>query len=409
VAKVIVVGGGASGLVAAIYAARNKNEVILLEKNDSVGKKILITGNGKCNYWNKDQDIIHYHSNNSELLNNIINEENKNKILKFFDEIGLIPSIKNGYYYPYSNQAISVKSSLLLEATLCGVKIIYNACVKNIVKKDDEFIITCDENIYKSSKVIIATGSFSAPKTGSTGDGYLFSKNFNHTIIPVLPSLVKLEGNDNFYKKWNGIRTIAKISLYENGYLKKEEEGELQLTDKGISGICVFNLSGLVMKGINNKKHEEIHINFVPFLKNYNVDDFIKWVDLRNEFLKNRQIDQLFEGFINYKLVYLFLELLHISPKSNWHDLNSNSKLLLAKMFLEFKIEVTKMSSYENSQVCSGGVSISEINLKTMESLKVKGLYLVGELVDVDGDCGGYNLSFAFISGMLAGDSIDKN
>jgi hypothetical protein len=256
--------------------------------------------------------------------------------------------------------------------------------------------------------VIIATGSKSAPKTGSTGDGYQFSKNFNHTIITVLPSLVKLNGSDSFYKKWNGIRTHAKLSLYEDKTFVKEEEGELQLTDSGISGICVFNLSGMALRGLHNHKKEEIQINFVPFFKG-NEKEFVTWLDKRNKDLSGRNIDELFEGFINYKLVYLFLEILHISPKLSWNKLNNTEKEKIAKMFLDFKFTIKNNSTFESSQVCSGGVSLKEINLATMESLKVKGLYLVGEVLDVDGDCGGYNLGFAFISGMLAGDSIDKN
>jgi hypothetical protein len=407
-AKVIVIGGGASGLTSSIYAARGKNEVILLEKNNAVGKKIFITGNGKCNYWNEDQDIKHYHSSTQELVSSIITEDNQKKILKFFDDIGIIPYIKNGYYYPYSNQAVSMKSSLHNEAVQSGVEIIYNENVLNISKVNDEFLITTENNKYKCDKVIIATGSKSAPKTGSTGDGYLFSKNFNHTIIPVLPSLVKLNGSDSFYKKWNGIRTHAKLSLYEDKTFVKEEEGELQLTDSGISGICVFNLSGMALRGLHNHKKEEIQINFVPFFKG-DEKEFVTWLDKRNKDLSGRNIDELFEGFINYKLVYLFLEILHISPKLSWNKLNNTEKVHIAKMFLDFKFTVKNNSTFESSQVCSGGVSLKEINLETMESLKVKGLYLVGEVVDVDGDCGGYNLGFAFISGMLAGDSIDKN
>jgi hypothetical protein len=405
--KVIVIGGGASGLSAAISASRKGHEVILLEKNDSVGKKILITGNGKCNYWNEDQNSYHYHSTNYDILKEVINEENEQKVLDFFDSIGIIPNIKNGYFYPTSNQAVSVKSSLLISALQSGVQIMYNECVKNIVKENNEFVITTLNNKYKADKVIIATGSFSAPKTGSTGDGYEFAKSFNHTIIPVLPSLTKLEGNANYYKKWNGIRINASLSLYENGNFKKQEDGELQLTDKGISGICVFNLSGIAAKGLHQNKKEDIIINFVPFLNITNTKDFITWLDNRNITLQDRCIDELFEGFINYKLVYLFLELLHINPKDKWNILNSKEKEDIANMFLNFKFEVVKTSDFEFSQVCSGGVSLEEINIKTMESLKVNGLYFVGEVVDVDGDCGGYNLGFAFLSGLLAGEDID--
>lgn len=406
--KVIVVGGGASGLVAAICAARKGADVILLERNDSLGKKILVTGNGKCNYWNEDQDIKHYHSTNEEFLDNIVTLENQDKVHNFFESLGVIPKIKNGYYYPYSNQAVSMKSVLVNEIESLGIKVVTNALVTNIKKVDDLFYVYTNNGEFISDSVILATGSKAAPKTGSDGNGYQLATKFGHTIIPVLPSLTQVYGSGNYYKNWNGIRVDAKLSLYEEDILVDEECGELHLTDYGLSGICIFNLSGKISKGLALKKYEVVSINFIPDLEIKDCNTFIDWLDKRNQLLKNRTIDQLFDGFVNYKLVFLFLNLAHIDSHLYWNELSADKRLEFAKLFLEHKVVITNTSAYDKAQVCSGGVSLKEINVQTMESNIVKGLYFAGEILDVDGDCGGYNLGFAWISGILSGTSAGE-
>lgn len=408
-AKVIVVGGGASGLVAAICAARQGAEVTLLERNETLAKKILVTGNGKCNYWNEDQNLKHYNSASEELLKNILNSENQNKVLNFFDTLGIIPKIKNGYYYPYSNQAVSMKAALINEIESLNIQVETNAFVKMIEKVDNRFVVCTQDNKFNCDSVILATGSKAAPKTGSDGNGYNLAESFGHTIIPVLPSLTQIYGEASYYKSWNGIRVDAKLSLYENEVLVKEEIGELHLTDYGLSGICVFNLSGRIAKGLSDNKKEVVIINFIPDLNVSDVETFVNWLDERNKKLGNRTIDKLFDGFVNYKLIYLFLDLVHIDSHSYWNELSMDKKIEFAKLFLEHKVVVTNTSEYDKAQVCSGGISLKEVDLQTMESKKVKGLYFSGELLDVDGDCGGYNLGFAWISGIIAGHSSGGN
>ena len=402
--KVVVVGGGASGLVASIIAKKNNNEVIILEKNNMCGKKILITGNGKCNYWNENQDLIYYHSSNEDVLDKIITSENKNELLNFLSSIGIIPKIKDGYYYPYSNLAASIQYALIKEAEVLGVRIIENYNVLSVIKKDDKFIInddiTCD-------KLIISTGSKAAPKTGSDGKGYEILTHFGHKIIPVLPALVQLKGEENYFKLWNGIRTNANISLYINNKYIKEEAGELQLTDYGISGICVFNLSRYVSRALSENKKVHVNINFADWFKG-DKEDFIIFMDNRNIRMKNRKIYELLEGFLNYKLVDTILKINKIDKESNWDNLNKEQKEKIAVSILSFHLNITDTNSFDKAQVCSGGVPLHEINPKTMESKLVDGLYITGELLDVDGDCGGYNLGFAWMSGIIAGESVGK-
>lgn len=405
-AKVIVIGGGASGLVAAIVASRNHNEVTILERNDSLGKKILVTGNGKCNYWNEDQSLEHYHSSNEEFIEQIITQVNQEKVLDFFEKIGIVPKLKNGYYYPYSNQAVSVKAALINEIESLNIKVVLNSYVEKLENINNKFNVYVGGEKYVSDAVILATGSKAASKTGSDGNGYNILKRLGHSLKPVLPSLTQLYGNESYYKNWNGIRLDAKLDLYENDKLIRTESGELHLTDYGISGICTFNLSGYVAKGLNENKKEYIKINFVPFINVSNVDEFITWLDERNKKLKNRTIDQLFDGFIHYKLVFLFLKLAHIDNNLHWDNLDFNKKREFATLFIEYKFDIVKTSDFDRAQVCSGGVTLNEINPKTMESLKLKKLYITGEILDVDGDCGGYNLGFAWISGILAGEHV---
>lgn len=392
--KVVIIGGGASGLVAAIYAAKEGNEVTILERNNSVGKKILITGNGRCNYFNENQSLSHYHSSDIQELKKILTIHNLSEVLGFFDEIGIVPKIKNDYYYPNSNQAVSIKEALLLECELSKVKIKTDYLVTKIIKKDNKFIIN-DE--ITADKVIIAAGSKAAPKTGSDGIGYTLAKKLNHTIIKPLPALVQLISNDST-KDWNGIRCDVNVTLIENGKEINEETGEIQLTDYGVSGICVFNLSGYIAKGLDQNKKEEILINFLPEIK-----DFTTFMNERNNKVKGRNISRLFDGLLNYKLADVLIKKSKINKESYWNDLTPKEKETLKQNITKFKLNITGTNSFDKAQVCSGGIPLTEINPLTMESLKTKDLYFAGEILDVNGDCGGYNLTFAWATGMLAG------
>lgn len=396
---IVIVGAGASGLVSAIYAKEDNNEVIVLERNQEPAKKILVTGNGRCNYYNEDQNLNHYNSDNHNLISEIITEENKSEVLNFFNKIGIIPKIKNGYYYPYSNQATSIKNALINEVKRKNINIITNTYVENISKEDNKYKIETNNKTYYADSLIIATGSASAPKTGSDGNGYKLVKKLNHTLIKPLPALTALKGNEKFFKEWAGIRSDVKISLYNNDKLIKQEEGEIQLTDYGISGICTFNLSRHANKLLNNNEKPYVLINFLPEIK----ENEITWFDKRNELMNNRNIDELLDGILNYKLTNVILKLTNINKESKWNDLSYKTKKLLVEKLTSFKLEIKDSNPFDASQVCMGGVPLTEINTYTMESKINENLFIIGELLDVDGECGGYNLTFAWITGMIAG------
>ena len=408
--KVIVIGAGASGLVSAVFARKAGNDVIVLEKNDICGKKILATGNGRCNFWNEDQSINHYRGTDIQKIKRILNYKNQEKIKKFFKEIGIEPKIKNGYYYPYSNQAISMQKALILENEKRNVKIKINSEVIDIKKEKEKFKITLKNgDELQADKVILAVGSKAAPKTGSDGFGYKICKKLGLKIIEPLPALVQLKAEGKFLKQWEGIRADGKIDLYENGKKIGEEKGEIQLTNYGISGICVFNLSGRVSRGLKNNKTEEIKINFLDGLNINNEKQFIDWMNERNSNIKNRTIIELLEGVLNPKLIKALLSTSYVDLNSKWEKLNEKEKNKISQNIINFRLNITGTNSFDKSQVCSGGISLDEIDEKTMEVNKIKGLYITGETLDVDGDCGGYNLEWAWITGMIAGGSNDSN
>lgn len=401
--KIVIVGGGAAGLVAAIYASRNNNEVILLEKNNNLGKKILITGNGKCNYWNNDISIKHYNSNNIDILDKIITNENKLEIEKFFDRIGIVPRIKDNYYYPLSNQASSIQTALIKEVELSLVKILNNSEVLSIEKNNNKFEIILKDKKIIADKVILSTGSKSSPKTGSDGIGYEILSKFGHKIIKALPGLVQLRSNLSFMKEWHGIRCDVEVSLYEDNKFIRKEYGEIQLTDYGVSGICVYQLSSRVARGLDKNLDEELEINFLKMLDISNELDFIKYMDDRNNKMYLRTVTELLDGLLNYKLVNLFLKINKINRDSKWNEIDNDKKKKLGIMLTRFRIKIIATNGFDSAQVCSGGVRLDEINPDTMESLLVNNLYIAGELLDADGECGGFNLGFAWITGYLAG------
>lgn len=404
--KVVVIGGGASGLVAAIIAARRGASVSILERNSSCGKKILVTGNGKCNYYNCAQDVKHYHSSSMEFIDDIINDVNNRLVLDFFDSIGVVPKIKNGYYYPYSNQAVSVLNAIMDEIKLLKVNVINNVFVKDIVYNKDSFLIRTDDKDYCADKVIIATGSYAFYKNMEI-NSYDMITRLGHNIVKPLPALVQLRINNKICKKWAGVRCGVNIKLYQNKEYVREEDGEILLTSYGISGICAMQLSGNISRGLDNNCLEEVVINFVPNLAS-DVESFIDFVEKYNNKVSKRTIIQMLDNILNYKLGNVILEKVHISGNSYWDSLSNEDKIRLASNIVSFRMAIDGTNSYKDAQVCSGGVAISEINTKTMESLRIKNLYMVGELLDVDGDCGGYNLTFAWISGILAGIACSK-
>ena len=380
--KIIIIGSGASGLAAGISLLKYSNDVTILERNNISGKKLLLTGSGRCNYFNNDQNISHYHSSDKDILERIITSDNIKLVEEFITSLGIVPKVKDGYYYPFANQAYNMKE--LLERTYLdlGGKIKYNYLVEKVEKKNNLFLI--NDNI-SCDKLILATGSKAYKMTGSDGAGYTLAKKFNHHIVKVLPSLTSLITKEKTSLK--GVRVDAKVTLYEDGVKVREELGQVQFTDYGLSGICIFNLSYYAVKGLNDNKSEVITIDLMPFIDKVS--------------FKNKKIYDLLLGFLPNKMIDYILKTLDISKDIYYEDLTSAKKKELTRILKKMSFNITSYKEFDFSQVCSGGVSLREINPLTMESRLVKDLYIIGELLDVNGDCGGYNLTFAFLSGIL--------
>ncbi len=401
--KVLIVGGGPAGLSCAITSRRKNHEVILIERNKICGKKILATGNGHSNYFNEDFTINHYHSNDMNILEDIITPINKEKVLSFFSSIDLIPKIKNGYYYPKSNQATTVKELLEKESLRLGVIIKTCEYVEDIEKNEEKFIVKTNESIYIVDNVVLATGSKAYPKTGSDGNGYLLARKLGHTVTDIFPSLVQLHSDEKKLSDWAGVRTDARILLYEDGCFIKEEVGEVQLTNYGISGICTMQLSGIVASGLSKKCEEVIKICFLPGFNNIELDNyFLK----KSHLFPSRSIEELLLPLLNSKLVKFLLEKTLVDGRKKYQELNSYQKEKLISYLLSFPLKITGTNSFNEAQTCRGGVSLREVKINTFESKKISGLYIIGELLDVDGECGGYNLGFAFLSGILSGSDM---
>lgn len=400
---IVIIGGGVSGIVSAIKSFNGRNRITILERNDKCLKKLLLTGNGRCNYFNDDTSISNYHSMREDLLDKVINSDNMSCVLDFYNELGIIPKIKNGYYYPFSNQASTVRDALMFEVMKLGISIKYNYLVEKIERSNNKFIINdsivCD-------KVIIATGSCSYPKTGSDGMGYDFLRKFDHNIIKPLPALVQLNSDFKYCRELSGIRSDVILSLYEDDEFISSSVGEVQLTDYGISGICTFNLSHFVTRGLDVGKKEVIKVNFLPFIK----DNYMEWFNTYSNKHNDKNIYMLLCNILNYKLVKVILKVCSIDNETYYNELDYNSRSLLIDNLTNFKFNIVSTKDFNFSQVCNGGVSLDEVNLSTFESLIVDGLYITGEVLDINGNCGGYNLICAVISGILVGDDLsDKS
>lgn len=395
----IIVGGGAAGLVCAINLARNGNKVTVLENKNDIGKKILITGNGKCNFWNEDQDIRHYHSSSLQILNNIITKNNLDKTFNFIQSLEFLMYEKNGYYYPYSNQASTVLDALKLQLKYLSVEVITNFKIESVQKKG-KFEVYGNEKKLIADCLVLATGSNAGLKSEAL-KGYDIAKSFGHEIVLINPALTQLKATGFFLNNWQGVRCRASVKLVSNDLILDSQDGEVQLTDYGISGICIMQLSGLAVKNIIEKKKVCLKINFLPMY------DYNSLNELFNTYNKNYTVIEVLSCLINKKLANAIIEVSKINKEIKICELSDFKRNELLNNIVNFNLNIIGYNGLESSQVAMGGVNLMEVNPKNMESKLVKGLYFAGEILDCNGDCGGYNLSFAFLSALLVGDIND--
>lgn len=375
--SVTVIGGGPAGMTAAILAARQGAKTVrLVEKNSILGRKLLATGNGRCNLTN-------------------LNCSDAEETLLFFFGLGLITrSEGEGRVYPYTEQASAVQDALIGELNGLNVEILCGQEVRSIESRDSGYWIDTNQGGLYSDAVILATGGKAGPQYGSTGDGYRFAKAFGHHVARVMPSLVQMVSDQTFFKALKGVRTKGSAELLRGNEVIDREAGEIQFTEDGLSGICIFNLSREYVSG------DRIRIDLFP---EYSAEVLEKLLTERISSLKSRDLLQFFNGMLHKKLIPVIVELLSLKAKRNVSELTREDIAAVVDLLKGWEIPVTGTKGWKEAQVTAGGIELSEIDMNTMESKLEPNLYFAGEILNVDGKCGGYNLQWAWTSGMAAG------
>ena len=430
---VIVVGGGAAGLTAAIHAARQGAQVLVLEHMERPGKKLLMTGNGKCNFTNEALFKFdepqgetaceqYYHGTCPAFVLPAIKKFDITSTLNFFNELGIVAVKRRGGYYPNGGQASGVLAALLMECGRLGVRIECEIGIRSIYKaekncknnehvarsSDGQFVIETKSGTYLARRCILATGGKSYKKTGSDGSGFLYVERLGHHIQDLVPALVPLQSDLAFFKKVAGIRAEISAKIYIDAEEKAWESGELQLTDYGISGICIFQISYLASHALKFGQKVSVELDFLPDLSD---NEAFTQILARTEsvYAENKTMEQCMIGLFADKLGAALLEEADMPLSQMSRKLEQTQVKRLVKTIKHFSVPIVATRSFEQAQVTAGGVDTAQVKADTMESKLIPGLYFAGEMLDVDGICGGFNLQWAWSSGALAGMSAAES
>ena len=402
--EIAVIGGGASGLMAAITAKKSGKEVIILERKDRILKKVLITGNGRCNITNVNANISNYFGKNIFSVENILNKFTPQNTMDFFNGLGIVCNEENrGKVYPLSGQASSVVDALRFEAEKLGIKIETEFYVRKIEKDGFKFkIYSEDKKKIEAGRVIIAAGGQSYPELGSNGSGFELAKELGHSVTKLSPSIVQLKTEKNQVKGLQGIKTDVAVTAYGDNKKICTYDGELLFTDYGISGNVVFNIS-FVMPLYKNVEFE------IDFMEKFDYNELYEMLKERKRILSHLTMENYFNGMINKKLGQFLSKVSGIEKLSKpVKDLNDSDIRKLCTVLKKYRVKILETTGFKNAQVTAGGVSLDEVNTEILESKIVKGLYFSGEVLDVYGECGGFNLQWAWASGYIAGENAAK-
>lgn len=420
-----IIGGGASGMMAAVAAARLGRpalDVIILEKKDRIGKKLLATGNGKCNLTNLDfepqKPERYYRGTSVSQLRDCFGRFGVQDTLRLFEEMGMLVTEKNGYVYPLSQQAASVLDALRFELEHLGVRIITDCGIEKIrdggqggfrVRMQTQQQVQTKQQMQQNGelyfdRLILACGTPAGLKAGEGTDGYRFAAQMGHRVIPPVPALVQLRCRGGFWKTVAGVRVDAAVEMTTDAAGSRQvyrERGEVQLTDYGISGIPVFQLSRYASAALAAKGSVRVSLDFLPGYEGREQE----WEELcrrRLAHYEGRQMEELFGGLVNKKIMQMLMKEKGLKPQELLHGGNRKAAAGILHALRRFEVQVQEANPFQNAQVCAGGVPLSEVT-RNLESRLKPGLYLTGELLDVDAICGGYNLQWAWTSGYLAG------
>lgn len=408
--KVLVVGGGPAGMIAAIYAARAGHEVVLFEKNEKLGKKLYITGKGRCNITNAcdTNELFDNVISNSKFLYSSFYSYNNFDVINFFDEIGLQTKIERGNrVFPASDKSSDVIAALSQELRKQNVSIEYKNEVTDIIIRNNSFhgiIVNGNKKEIIGDKVIVATGGLSYKTTGSTGDGYRFAKEMHHKVTDCYPSLVPFNIKETFIKELQGLslRNI-RISISSK---KKEifnDFGELLFTHFGVSGPVILSASSFIIPYMKNKDIE-LSIDLKPALSLEQLDSRI----LRDfEEFHNKQFKNSLDNLFPKKLIPVIIRLSEIDPDKKVNTITKEERLKLVHIIKGFKLGVSSLREYNEAVITKGGIGVKDIDPYTMESKLVSNVYFVGEVLDLDALTGGFNLQIAWSTGHTAGVSIE--
>ena len=403
--KIIVIGGGPAGMMAAIRAAENGAQVILFEKNNRLGRKLSITGKGRCNLTNAtdNQEIIKNIPGNGKFLHSALKNFTSEDTINFFESLGLETKIERGNrVFPASDNAADVIDVLSRKLHELNVKINLNSTVENIITDDKKILgVEVNGRFFDAEAVILATGGMSYPATGSTGDGLKFAKNLGHYVTDIFPALVPLEVEEDFVKDLQGLSLKnVRVTLLTDDEFLDEIFGEMLFTHFGVSGPIILTISRQASKLLHDKIFVELLINLKPALTPEQLDarilrDFEKF---KGKLIKNAMVDLLPQ-----KLIPVILDLAYIDENKKVDDITRIERQNLVEKLRALPLTVTGTRPLDEAIVTAGGVSTREINPKTMESKIIESLFIVGEVVDVDGNTGGFNLQAAWAMGNAAG------
>lgn len=397
--KIAVVGGGPAGMTAAIKAAEAGAFVTLYEGNDRVGKKILSTGNGRCNFSNERMGAQFYHGSGRELTEHILERFGTDWTTAFFEGLGMRIKSRDGYLYPASDQASTVLDLLRYEMERRQIAVHTGTKITEIRPQNGKFVLMPGKTTYDA--VILACGGCAAPETGSDGNGFALAEKLGHRIIPPVPALCALRCQETFYKQVAGVRCDAEVTLFVEGQAAASERGELQLTDYGLSGIPVFQVSRYAAKALREKKRVTARVSFLP---DFDEEACNAFFEKRLAVQAEDEMTVFLTGIVNKKINSLLLKLAGIREQERAGKVNAAALERLIRLYCGLETEIVAANGFDRAQVCAGGVDCSEVTQHLM-SKKLPGLYFAGEILDVDGICGGYNLQWAFASGAAAGEA----
>jgi predicted Rossmann fold flavoprotein len=405
--KIAIIGGGAAGLIAAITASENSHQVTIFEKSDKLGKKILASGNGRCNISNTSLHVSDYFTQNSYFIDRVLKQFSFDDFKKFCDSIGLFLDIKeDGRVYPLSNEAKSVQLLLQERALALHVKVKYNHHIDKIEKKDDKFIITDRDTkqVYKEfDSVIITTGSEAALQLGGSDEGYRLAQSFGHDIVTSYPSLVQLHLNSDIHSKMAGVKLSGEVTLFVDRQKCDSISGDLLFTKYGISGFAILDISQEASLALTNYQQVSISLNLLPQFDINRLKTKLTELSIK---LSKQSIEHLLIGLISSKIVPYILLTCKLNPKTLCADITAKDIKKIIFTLTQWRFEVSDTHGFKHAEVSGGGISTQKIDAKTMHSNIVNGLYFAGEVLDVLGKRGGYNLHFAWASGYIAAKNI---